>query len=161
MARAKLSKEQIEALDKREAHWKGTYRYVSPEGTIFPEMAGSPYWTDPAHNLMRQICTGVDRDTGELRWAIVPDAPEAPRGFDVNAGGSLPNDETHLIAATPPFDHQPASYNSDQHSGGPANFDGVGGGKDNPRIPALEGEKPNEYNDKLADFQAQIASVNS
>lgn len=149
----------LKQLKAKADFWKGKYRYLRYENgqwVKFPGFVGTAFYTDPDQKLRRQVCSGLNDAQTALKWVDMPDAPETPRDFTVQK--AKPVDEKHLIEPTPPFDWRPPSYNSDTHSGGPANFDGYGGGADNPRNPELEGEVQGEHQSRLEAFQAEVAA---
>ena len=144
---------------KKADKYLGTYRFIrhDPDGgnQIFPEYMGTPYWCPDG--MTREICTDISAE-GKPVWTICPDAP-APNNLGAPAANRSSH-EDNPAAPTPPFDYKPPAYASDAQSGGPANFDGVAGGRDNPRDPRAEGEVPGQYQKELAEFRSALeASV--
>jgi len=154
--KAKITPAQRKALADRHL---GSYRYVrhDVDGAvqILPEYMGTPYWCP--EGMERQICTDLTEE-GKPVWTHCPDAP-APATLGAPATNRSSH-EDNPAAPTPPFDYKPPAYASDTQSGGPANFDGVAGGRDNPRDPRAEGEVPGQYQKELAEFREALeASV--
>lgn len=144
-------------LRELQKYWTGAVRYYKmDEGVkrILPEWVGTPYWAP--EGLVREICKGITR-AGTPVWVVAPDAPH-PRG-QFQESASHGRESENPAAPSPPYDYRPPAYASDTQSGGPANFDGNAGGRDNPRNPEVEGEVPGEYDEKLEDFRASLMSA--
>lgn len=150
--------EQAAAREKLERHWLGRCRYFQTIGNDrvqVPEYMFTEWYTP--EGVHREVCVGLTPE-GKPKWMPKPDGPP-PRGTFSNMTADKSEWEKNPAADMPNFDYVPPAYDSDTHSGGPANFDGNAGGDNNPRNPALEGEVPNHYAEQLAEYQARLADM--
>jgi hypothetical protein len=142
-------------------YWVGRFRYTQTEEdgvkVVLPEFLFTS-WYIP-EGIVREVCVALDKDNMPI-WQHAPDAPVPPEYFIGNSQGekrALFDD--HPAAQPPPFDYKPPAYARDTHSGGPHNFDGVGGAGDNPRNPDLEGEVPGQYQAQLDEYKTELLAL--
>lgn len=150
--------EKAAAREKLEKYWLGKYRYSSKIDGVWTQVPDYLYteWYLP-EDTKREVCIELD-DNNKPVWMDKPNAPAPPTTFD----GMTKNESQHDLnpaAAQPSFDYIPPAYNSDTQSGGPSNFDGQAGGDENPRNPALEGERENHYADELAQYKERLEAL--
>lgn len=144
--------------DRLEKYWLGKLRYYSMRDGDRLQLPDYMYteWYLP-EGITREVCVSLDSQN-EPMWIPKENAP-APRGtFDPNTN-TKSQWELNPTAEMPEFDYTPPAYNSDTHSGGPANFDGQKGGDDNPRNPLLEGETSGQYEAEIADYKARLTAM--
>ena len=150
------------SLEQLRKHYIGTIRGIRRESEganqIIPAFMMNPYFTP--EGITKQVCVDIDLVTGQPIWKDTVDEP-APPGAYMQSDQNISSHTDMPAAFTPPYDYRPPAHASDTQSGGPANFDGNGGGNNNPRNPVLEGETADQYKKEVAEYREQMLALQS